>query len=66
MFTGQFRFLARTLCIYNKTQRNLYYMWGSEALACGWLERSMGERTIPTGEWHGAIMKYVNVIFLRG
>jgi hypothetical protein len=24
-------------------------MWGSEALACGWRERSMKERTITTG-----------------
>jgi len=24
-------------------------MWGSEALACGWLERSMEERNITTG-----------------
>ena len=24
-------------------------MWGSEALACGWLERSMEKRTITTG-----------------
>ncbi len=24
-------------------------MWGSEALACGWLERSMEERTSTTG-----------------
>ena len=48
MFTGQFRFLAHTLCIYNSTQWNVYDTWGSEALECGWLERSMEDRTITT------------------
>src|SRR5579859_6500642 len=41
-------------------------MWGSEALACGWLERSMEERNIPPVWWHVAIMKNVYVDLSQG